>query len=246
MAETQKRQVALKVKIADILESNYVKEEGWEPNYMELLDKRKCSRANIIGVVIEVPESTEVGYDHFTIDDGSGSIMVRVFENTAFLKGLSVGAVVLIIGRPRQYQDNKYIVPEIVRKIDNHKWVQVRKLELENQVKNSATRTDKDDAVSHEKITEATETNIPAEKKELIRESKTITEEKKEATESKSPKDPYHEIIEMIRDLDKGDGADIEEITSSTQIVNSDTIIESLLREGEIFELRPGRLKVLE
>lgn len=243
MAEQQKRQVALKLRVVDILEANYVKEEGWEPNYMKLLDGRKCSRVNMVGVVIEVPESTEVGYDHFTLDDGSGSIMVRVFENTQLLKGLTVGSVVLMIGRPRQYQESKYVVPEIVRKIEDQKWVQVRKKELElfekehPKVANKETTSTVTPPVVEKQA--VNETVVPA--------GPSVTEDKKgEASKNETQKDPYHDIIEMIRDLDKGDGADIEEITSSTKILNADTIIESLLREGEIFELRPGRLKVLE
>ncbi|RMF05332.1 hypothetical protein D6764_04970 [Candidatus Woesearchaeota archaeon] len=238
--ENPKRQVAVKVRIKDILDGRYVKEEGWEPNYVELPDGRKCSRANIIGVIIEKPEATEVNYDHLTIDDGTGSILIRTFDQTHFLEGKSIGDIVLVVGRPREYLGTKYIMPEIVRKIENRKWVEVRKLELE-EIAKKHPRKEKQE----EKPEEPPE---PAAEEEVVTEEVVVEDRKEEDKDigEELPKNPYEEIIQMIRDLDRGDGADIEEITATAKVPNADTIIESLLREGEIFEIRPGRLKVLE
>ena len=46
--------------------------------------------------------------------------------------------------------------------------------------------------------------------------------------------------------MDNGDGADTEDIITSANMDNTEDIIKSLLEEGEIFEVRPGKLKVLE
>lgn len=197
------RQVALKVRVKDLVEGGYVKKEGWDPNFIELPDGRRCSRANVIAVVISTTEN------NLTIDDGSASIVIRSFEPMPMMQNLSVGDVILVIGRPREYQDSKYIMPEIIKKITNPKWVEVRKKELQNT--SGIVKKNPEPVVAEEKIVET---------------------------------EPQTDILSIIRKLDKGDGADIEEITS--QVPNADSVIEMLLKEGEIFELRPGRLKVLE
>ena len=52
MDKIQKRQVAYKTAISDILKADYVKEEGeWVPNYVKIGDK-KVSRVNILAVVV--------------------------------------------------------------------------------------------------------------------------------------------------------------------------------------------------
>ena len=54
-----------------------------------------------------------------------------------------------------------------------------------------------------------------------------------------------NEIFKLIKTLDKGDGVSVEEL-SSKSIEGTDKIIDTLLKEGDIFEVKPGRLKVLE
>ena len=49
----QKRQVAEKIRIKDILGGRYIQEEGWTPNYVETDNGKKVSRVNIIGAVVE-------------------------------------------------------------------------------------------------------------------------------------------------------------------------------------------------
>ena len=56
-----------------------------------------------------------------------------------------------------------------------------------------------------------------------------------------SPKDL---VIKKIRELDKGDGVSVDALPGIAE--NIDDIIAILLREGNIFEVRPGKLKVLE
>ncbi|MFH1409255.1 MAG: hypothetical protein ABIH34_05085 [Nanoarchaeota archaeon] len=53
-----------------------------------------------------------------------------------------------------------------------------------------------------------------------------------------------NDVLGVIRSLDHGEGADQERVMSEGKI--SEEIISRLLKEGEIFEVRPGRLKVLD
>ena len=135
------RQVAFKVSVKDIINGKYVKQEGWNPNFIVDIFNRKISRVNIVGVVLSKTE--DLNFNSIMIDDGSGRISVRSFDETNPFKELDVGDVVLIIGRPRVFNNNKYIVAEIVRKINNKNALKLRSLELELEKKKILLRKKK-------------------------------------------------------------------------------------------------------
>lgn len=119
---TIKREIAYKINIQNILDNKYVVNSESETNYFLVGDK-KISRVNIIAVITNVQEKI------LTIDDGSCEIILRDF-NDKINPNLKIGDIVLIVGRPREYNDEKYIVPEIIKKIENKKWMELRKKEL--------------------------------------------------------------------------------------------------------------------
>ena len=97
-----------KIRISDILDSKYKKTEGFNPNYLEVNGK-KVSRINIMGVVVQKSETNN--YKTLTIDDGTGKISARNFENNLVLDNVGVGKVVIIIGRPREFSsENIYLL----------------------------------------------------------------------------------------------------------------------------------------
>jgi len=207
----QKRQTAYKVRVRDILNSKYTKTEGSASNYLEMNEK-KISRVNVVGVIVQ-----KLGLDNYKtimIDDGTGRISTRVFEENVLLDKVDVGDIVLIIGRPREFSSEKYIIIETIKKI-NPIWAKVRKLEFEKNVI-------KDDVFSN-KVTSNNEK---------------ITEEIVDLT-------PTNKVVKLIRQFDNGNGVSIEEL-SSKNIKDMDKIIDMLLKGGDIFEVRPGKLKVLE
>ncbi len=55
---------------------------------------------------------------------------------------------------------------------------------------------------------------------------------------------PSNEIVNLIKELDKGEGVSIEEIYSKNK--DADKLVNMLLKEGDVFEVKPGKLKVLE
>jgi len=197
----QKRQTAYKTRIKDILNSKYVKTEGFNPNYLEMYSK-EVSRINVIGVVVQKSEINN--YKTLTIDDGTGKISSRIFENNILLDKVDIGAIVIIIGRPREFQSEKYILIEIIKKI-NPSWAKVRKLEL-RKINNSSNNN---------------------------------------SVEEEVVLSPTNKIVRLIKELDKGEGVSIEDVLSKN-IEGMDKIIDVLLKEGDIFEVKPGRLKVLE
>ena len=213
--EIQKRQIAYKVRIKDILKGTYVKDEGWNPNYIELSGK-KISRINIIGVVIDKQQDADTGYTSIQVDDSTASISARVFgEDTEKLKDINVGEVVLIIGRPREYGSERYLALEIIKKMNDKQWIEVRKQELE-----------KESPAVEESVVEP------------VQESPVLSVQE-EPVESTLP----DKIIEFIRNNDQGEGVNFEDIVKEC---DDENIIKNLLNEGELFEIKPGRLKVLE
>ena len=52
-------------------------------------------------------------------------------------------------------------------------------------------------------------------------------------------------IMQAIEDLDQEDGADFFKIVEQTKLDEElvDTTVQTLLREGEIFEIKPGKLR---
>ena len=118
-----KRQTAFKCRIAELLNGRYVKREGWEPNYLET-SNRNVSRVHVLAVVIESNASS------LTVDDGTGIIEVRSFDEDKTIMQRRIGEMVFVIGRPRVFNEKKYIVADIIIKVENQKWVEVRKLKL--------------------------------------------------------------------------------------------------------------------
>ena len=203
--EFQKRQTACKIRIKDILSSRYIKTEGMEPNYLEV-GARHISRVNILGTIVE--KSGINNYTSITIDDGSGRISARIFDDKISLSNAEIGDVVSLIGKPREFSSEKYIIIEAVKKFDSA-WAKVRSLELQkndNDSKKSKVAKDKEEEVDLS---------------------------------------PKNKIILAIKELDDGDGVLIESILSKN-VGGAEKIIDTLLKEGDIFEVKPGKLKVLE
>ncbi|MCX6746974.1 MAG: OB-fold nucleic acid binding domain-containing protein [Candidatus Pacearchaeota archaeon] len=111
--------------------------DGERFSFLELGNK-KIVRVNIIGNIIEKYESEgEKKYIFFTLDDGSGQIKLKSFgDDVNKFKNLMQGQTVLVIGVLRNFNNETYISPEIVRE-QNPKYLLIRKLETEKERSNS-------------------------------------------------------------------------------------------------------------
>lgn len=135
MPEPKKRETAYKVRINDILRATQIFEEIEGANkrlkFVELGDK-KIQRINIIANVIDKYESEgERRFASITLDDGSGQIRARVFgEDLVKFSNIVQGDTLLIIGVLRFFNNEVYILPELIKKQDP-RYLLVRKLEIE-------------------------------------------------------------------------------------------------------------------
>ena len=202
--EKQKRLVARKICVRDVVNSKYISEEGWNPSYVVDDKDLQISRLNLIAVVVDKAKGE--GYSSLIVDDGTGKISLRNFEENGLLDRVNVGEVVLVIGRPREYGTERYILPEIIKKIECVDWFKLRKME-----------------VCDEKIPD-----------KVVQEVKKTEDVKKESAE---------EVIEFIKNEDRGKGVEVREILKNG---HNEKWINRLLENGEIFEISPGRVKLLE
>ena len=203
----QKRQVAYKARISDILNSVFMKDE-MSAGFIKINDV-VVSRVNLIATIVYKSEQ-EQNSNSVMIDDGTGKIILKSFEAFIPFSKIDIGDMVLAIGKVREFNNEKYIIPEILKKLDDNWWMNVRKLELKNSV-------------------------IIGQKEEKL----------EEVSESVLP-NPSENIHSLIRKMDTGDGADIDDVVKHSLVSDAEAIISRLLENGDIFEIKPGRVKVLE
>jgi RPA family protein len=215
MAEEQKsnteikRQTAYKCSIDTLNNGVFVKRPGWESSFL-MTDYGDFSRVNIIAVVVAKENN------NITLDDGTGKINARFFDNVNGLDNIEVGDLVIIVGRPREYSNNIYLTLEIVKKINNKLWIAYRKKELK----------------------------LIKKIRDVVREAPKIQKEPI-IVESANTVNSREKILHTISSLDNGDGTDIEDIIKISGIKNAEDVVQDMLLKGEIFELRAGRLKLM-
>jgi RecG-like helicase len=212
MAEIKKRETAHKVRIGDLLRANPIFEpvENGMPRlkFVELGQKMMV-RVNIIANVVDKFEtdSPEKRFASITLDDGSGQVRARLFgEDIVKFNEFGQGETLVIIGLVRHYNDEIYLLPEILKKADP-RYLLIRKLEIEKSFTKPQTQ----------------------EQKQKIRALR-------------------DEVIEIIKNSEKKEGIDKEEMIMMLKEVQPNLItqeIQKLLEEGIIYEPRPGRVRYL-
>jgi len=233
MAEQfQKRATAAIVSINELKNGVYEIQEGWNPNYVVLPSQEKISRVNIIGIVIEV--SPEGQNPSCMIDDGTGTIQARSFEPNDMYDELDIGDPVLMIARPREFNNSIYLSPEIIKRIDNPSWIRYRKEQLAIKEKlHAKSKTEETKKYLKENLPIKEDTKEEDAKEEIVEIDETLPDR----------------MVALIQEMDKGEGADYEEAITTFNQKNDrkdgDSIVQGMLKRGELFEIK-GRLKVLD
>jgi RPA family protein len=204
-----KRQIAYKCSINSLASGVFVKKPGWESNYV-MTDYGDFSRVNIIAVIVAKDENS------ITLDDGTGQVIGRIFDNTDRLSDIDIGDLVLVIARPREFNSQLYLALEIIKKIGNKGWINYRKKEL-----------------------------LLIQKVRNVDVLKKIEKPEAEIVQNVSTVNSKERIIQIIKQLDAGSGTGIDDIIMLSKISNAEDIIQDMLLKGEIFEIKAGRLKLM-
>jgi len=125
------RQTAFKVRLSDVLSGKFIRQEGMKPSYVLSDSGQKIARVNIIGTVIDKFLSEDGNYSTLTVDDDTDAIRLKAFgEDVSKLEPFNAGDIVAVIGRVREYSDEIYILPEIVKNVDDANYILLRKLDI--------------------------------------------------------------------------------------------------------------------
>lgn len=125
-----KRHIAYKYKIGDLSEGKPIL-DGERFRFLEL-DNKHVARINIIANIVDkYIQDGEKKFGSLTMDDASGQIKAKVFgEDIQKFEPFSQGDTVMIIGLLRQWNNETYILPEIIKK-KNPQYLLIRKLETD-------------------------------------------------------------------------------------------------------------------
>lgn len=237
------RQTMIKARISDVVNGGFVRKEGMEPSYVLTDLGQRVSRVNLLGTVVDKFMSEDGNYSSITIDDDSDSIRVKAFrEDTNIFDNLKIGDLVMVIGKVREYADENYIIPEIVKKIANPNYEILHKLEVLKQLAQQKKILDK---IKKEEFSD-TETlkkyakekyDIDTDAVEGIVETLSVGEEKKE--------DFKPLILEILERLDEGSGMEFKKLLEESKLPENtfEEVINELLSDGTCYEPIPGLIR---
>lgn len=250
----KQRLTAVKCRVSDVVGGKYVKQEGFSPNYVLTAGGRRLSRVRIMASVVVKYDTEDRNYSFITLDDGTETIRVKAFKDVSVLDPVEKGMVVDVIGKVREWQDERYIVPEavyIVKELDREalrrleivksarKWARVRKAVLDAVPKHDGEGLKKAMADEH---------GLTAGEVDGIVEAGGLAEEKSEEEESeKEAAGAKRLVLKVVQELDEGEGADVGLIIEKAGVPENvaETALNELLNEGSCYEPRAGRIKVL-
>lgn len=214
------RRIAVKTVIREILSADYLQEE--ENNYLLTQNQQKIYRFNLVAIILEKEKRGNI--TNFLLDDGTDIIILRFFEDNKNVHQLNVGDALMIIGKLRIYNQEKYISPEIVKKIDP-RWLRIRAKEMEH-LKSGLLKEKEEknpETFSHREEFEIEEIMVKEDDQSL----------------------PNQKIFQIIKELDLGGGVSIEEIIHKSPLKDTILIIQKMLEKGDIFQNSPGKVKIL-
>ncbi|MBI4159226.1 hypothetical protein HY500_03130 [Candidatus Woesearchaeota archaeon] len=222
--EQIERLPAYRIWLSSINNGSYVKQTGeFKPHYIDV-EGKKVSRINLIATVVQKTETEDKNYASLTIDDGSAQIRVKTWrEDIKLLGSINVSDIVLIIGKIREYQDEIYVTPEIVKRVQP-KWQILRSLELYNEYGKPKPLS------------------ITLRKQDPISEEKNFNVEEEKISDNQEQK--RQNILSKIEELDDGSGAEISAVISNSGLKEAEKILQSLLLEGEVFNISSSKVKL--
>ena len=228
-----KRSTAYRIKLKNIVNSDYEKREGFNPSVIKY-NNLEISRVNIIASVVGKYLTDDQNYCAITLDDGSETIRIKNFgAEVNIIKNVDIGDIVRVIGKIKEYNDEKYIVGELVKKI-NPNWLIVNELQLTSNSENN-----------NSKINESSNDHNSIKIEENTDEEEIISISSSEENSSINIK---QEILNYIKNNDSGSGVMMDIVTSTIKEENEkikDALFE-LLKVGEIYEPKKGILKILD
>jgi len=257
MTSAQRRKlVAVRCRIADILNGKYVKRDDLTPGYVLTSFGLMMSRVRIGGIVSQVYSNEDRTYGFITIEDGTGSIRIKFFnESVKLLDGINKGDWIEAVGRIREYNEERYVVVDGIEKHDDplksmlfrmdvikslKKFMEKRKAVLDLMKKASDLE---------ELLKLAEEKGLDGQIVEGVWQAENVKKEeeeikKGEEIEKEEAKDL---VLRLIKENDEGSGVEYSTIVGKAGLPEHvvESVIDELLAEGTCYEPKPGRIRLV-
>ncbi len=120
---------------ANLVSGEWVQQDGMEPSYVVTKSGEKVSRARIMATVVSKFMSDDGNFGSITIDDGTDTLRAKCFKDLTPLEKAEVGSLVDLTGKVREYNGEVYMIPEIIKRIDDPNYLLLRKAELSKKAK---------------------------------------------------------------------------------------------------------------
>lgn len=267
------RRTAYKLWISNIVNAEPIMDIGKFRGVMTTINQSKVqvNRVNIIANVIDVFKMEEKRYGSITVDDSSASIRVKFFnQDIDKMKDINIGDTIMVVGQLRMFNDEIYITPEIVRKVDAI-WLLARKLELEKifKLKVEQQTTNQTITPTQEKNTNIT-LNNNTENNVVAKNTNTITEINAEINQlNTNQTDELRTVattnendgniaedksitIAMIKQkivdaLKQNEEMEIDKLILSLKHDHEDIkkALDELIEDAVVYESRPGVIKMM-
>ena len=218
------RQPAFNIDCKEIRSGDFKKGEGFEPHIIITSFGLKVSRVMIAGIVVSIDEK------RIDIDDGTDIIRIQSYEDFPAFDTVKVKDAVLILGKIRQFSNEIYVAPEIC--------IRIKPSEIAYYNENKKCVKD---LFLKGKIIQKTTEAVFAEATDTIR---SIVEES--VSNENSNSNTVEKVLNFIDEKDKGDGVEKVLILDSFPYEEIGDIIDTLILEGDIFEIKPQVFKVLK
>lgn len=180
----QDRMVARKIDIKTLYTGKYIVQEGFNPNYIDVNGER-VSRVRVLAAVIDNFLSEDGNYGTITLDDGTDTIRVKAFQDLRIIEPVEKGDTVEVVGKIREYNEERYIQPEIIVKVDDPNYEVLRKLEIKKFIP-AAVAANKEEIKVNEEKAEAKEQEKVDEAKSDMSSKEEIEEKTEEPAIEKS------------------------------------------------------------
>jgi RPA family protein len=136
----RERMTAVRASISDITNGTFSDDNG--PHVVSPFGV-ELRRVVVVGFVVnkfyrEGDDTGKKRFESITVDDGTDTIGVKVWgdEDASILEGVKESILALVIGKVRQYNEEVYLIPEIVRELTDPNYMSLHLLERYKAVLN--------------------------------------------------------------------------------------------------------------
>ncbi len=140
MAQMRERMTAVRASISDITNGSFSDDNG--PHVVSPFGV-ELRRVVVVGFVVnkfyrEGDDTGKKRFESITLDDGTDTIGVKVWgeEDASILEGVKESILALVIGKVRQYNEEVYLIPEIVRELTDPNYMSLHLMERYKAVLN--------------------------------------------------------------------------------------------------------------